>query len=112
MINKGNRRQERARVKIRSQKNRPRLSVFRSNRYLFAQIIDDKKGETVVGISEKVLLKPDEPKTNTARELGMTIAKMAKDLKIKDVVFDRGKYSYHGRVKEVAEGAREGGLNF
>lgn len=91
---------------------RLRFSVFRSNKYIFAQIIDDEKGKTLIGVSEKSLEKSGVPKKGRAKELGILIAKMAKSKKIKDITFDRGNYKYHGRIKEVAEGAREGGLNF
>lgn len=95
-----------------NKKVRPRLSVFRSNKYIFAQIIDDVKGKTIVGISEKSLEKEGKPKKGRAKELGIALAKMAIGKKVKEVAFDRGTYKYHGRIKEVAEGAREGGLNF
>lgn len=93
-------------------KERPRLSVFKSNKYIFAQIIDDSRGETIVGVSEKNILSEGKTKKDSAKELGFKIAKMALDKKVKEVVFDRGRYAYHGRIKEVAEGAREGGLVF
>lgn len=92
--------------KIRGTSERPRLAVFRSNKYLYAQIIDDAKGETLVGISIK------SKKIDTAKGLGVSLAKKALDKKIKSVVFDRRTYSYHGRIKSLAEGAREGGLKF
>ncbi|NCD00948.1 50S ribosomal protein L18 [bacterium] len=88
-----------------------RLSVFRSNKELFLQIIDDVKGVTLVSASTKELKKKG-TKTEQAFELGKVIAEKAKDKKISKVVFDRGSYRYHGRVKAVAEGAREGGLVF
>lgn len=105
-------RQMRIRKKIRLTADRPRLSVFRSNKYLYAQIIDDVKGETLLGISEKVLKGKSDAKADPARELGMLLAKKAKDLKIDAVVFDKGRFSYHGRIKAFADGAREGGLEF
>ncbi len=105
-------RQVRTRKKIASITNRPRLSVFRSNNYCYAQVID-KSGNTLFGISEKKLQKKDKSTpVNRARELGIEIAKMAKSKKIIEVVFDKGRFSYHGRVKAIAEGAREGGLKF
>lgn len=106
-------RQTRIRKKIYKTSDRPRLSVSRSNRYVFAQIID-KKGNAVVGLSEKAVV-TDKKKTtpiDRARQLGAAIAKAAIEKKIKEVVFDKGSYAYHGRVKAVAEGAREGGLSF
>ncbi len=89
----------------------PRLSVFRSNKYIWAQIIDDKHGKTLVAQSTKAL-KEKGTKVEQAKKLGAAIAKLAVDKKIKNIRFDRGAYRYHGRVKAVADGAREGGLNF
>ena len=106
-------RQVRVRAKIHGTKDMPRLSVFKSNKYIFAQIINDEIGETIVGISEKELsVKEKANKTERARELGIALAKKAIDKKIKSVAFDRGSYLYHGRIKALAEGAREGGLKF
>ena len=106
-------RQVRVRAKMKGTKDKPRLSVFRSNHYIYAQIINDEKGETIVGASEKELsLKEQAKKTDKSKELGMLIAKKALAKKISEIVFDRGSYKYHGRVKAVAEGAREGGLKF
>jgi large subunit ribosomal protein L18 len=107
------RRQVRVRAKIFGTKEKPRLSVFKSNKYIFAQVINDEIGETIVGISEKELIvKEKANKTERARELGIALAKKAMDKKIKFVAFDRGSYLYHGRIKALAEGAREGGLKF
>ncbi len=107
------RRQLRVRAKIIGTKEKPRLSVFKSNKYIFAQIINDEKGETILGVSEKDLkVKEKTNKTDKAKLLGIFIAKKVLDKKIKKVVFDRGSYIYHGRVKALAEGAREGGLEF
>ena len=103
----------RVRSKIKGTKDRPRLSVFRSNRYIYAQIIDDKDGKTIVGVSEKHLgEKKAIAKVDKAKALGVLLAKKAIDKKVKKVVFDRRSYAYFGRVKLVAEGAREGGLKF
>lgn len=82
-------------------KTRCRLSIFRSNKYLYAQVIDDKKAVTLAASQGKSPLK-----------VGEEIAKKALAKKVKDVVFDRGCYRYHGRVKALAEAARKGGLNF
>jgi large subunit ribosomal protein L18 len=103
----------RIRKKIQSTADRPRLSVFRSNRYVFAQIID-KDGKAVVGLSEKVVVSDKKNSTPIARAklLGAALAKAAIEKKISEVVFDKGRFAYHGRVKAVAEGAREGGLQF
>ena len=91
---------------------KPRLSVFRSNKGIYAQIIDDKTGKTLVAASEKLVKETKGTKTERAKVLGVTLGKMAVEKKIKEVVFDKGSYAYHGRVKAVAEGAREGGLTF
>ncbi len=111
-IIRSKKRQTRIRTKIRSTADRPRLSVFRSNQYLYAQVIDDKAGKTLVGISEKVLKDEKVTRVERAKALGMAIAKLAIEKKISTVVFDKGAYAYHGRVKALAEGAREGGLQF
>lgn len=105
------RRQIRTRNKIKSGVSRPRLSVYRSNRYIFAQLIDDVKGETIVGVSEKNL-KFTGTKSDKAKALGVMLAGKVKAKKITKIVFDRGSYAYHGRVKSIAEGLREGGLEF
>jgi len=94
----------------------PRLVVFRSNKYLYAQIIDDTKGKTLVAAStSKVKAQKKDsktPKTDLAYKIGEKLAQEAIAQKIKKVVFDRSGYKYHGRVKALAEGARNGGLNF
>lgn len=106
-------RQRRVRSKIIGTKEKPRLSVFRSNKHIYAQVIDDEQGKTIMSISEKQLEKKEKlVKLEKARELGKVLAKMANEKHIKQVVFDRGGYAYHGRVKALAEGAREGGLAF
>lgn len=90
--------------------------MFRSNRYIFAQLIDDEKGHTILGISEKEIDKNPPAgggnKTDRARKLGILLAKKGLSKKIKAVVFDRGGFKYHGRIKALAQGAREGGLKF
>ena len=112
-VNKKQKRQKRVRAKIAGTKDKPRLSVFRSNRYLFAQLINDEKGQTLIGVSEKELSAGEKVnKTEKAKQLGTVLAKKALHKKINTVVFDRGSYLYHGRVKAFAEGAREGGLKF
>lgn len=99
-------------------KSRPRLSVFRSNKGIYAQIIDDEAGETLVATNDKDLKenrkkeKKSQKKTEIARFVGEQLAKKALKKKIKKVVFDRGGYKYHGRVRALAEGARKGGLEF
>ena len=105
-------RKNRIRLKLKENIAKPRLSVFRSNKFIYAQIIDDSKEKTVLGLSEKHVTAKVKTKIEKAKELGLLIAKKASEKKIKEVVFDRGSYKYHGRVKALAEGAREGGLKF
>lgn len=105
-------RQIRTRIKIKGTGIRPRLSVYRSNRFMYAQLIDDEARKTLVGVSEKHLKETIAGKIARARALGVLLAKKAIDKKIKKVVFDRGSYSYHGRISGIAAGAREGGLEF
>lgn len=104
-------RQIRVRKKIAVVTNRPRLSVHRSNNYVYAQLIDGG-GNAIASISEKKV-KTDAKNTpiERAKQVGIEIAKLALTKKIKDVTLDKGRFAYHGRVKAVAEGAREGGLN-
>lgn len=104
------RRRRRVRSKLRSVTSRLRLTVFRSNCYFYGQIIDDQKRKTLVSVCEKELAKGKKRKIDRAGLLGELLAKKAKTAKIKEVVFDRGAYRYHGRVKAFAEGARKGGL--
>ena len=101
-------RKARIRAKVRSISTLPRLTVFRSNNYIYAQIIDDTKHQTLLGASEPKETKGT--KTDRAKLVGQELAKMALEKKITKVVFDKGSYAYHGRVKALAEGAREGGL--
>jgi large subunit ribosomal protein L18 len=111
------RRQQRVRTSIRRKSGgRPRLSIFRSSKHIYAQIIDDTKGATVVAASS---LDPDikgKVKTGAdigaAKAVGLLIANRAIQAGLKEVVFDRGGYIYHGRIKALADGAREGGLSF
>ena len=107
-------RQLRIRKKLFGTKERPRLSVYRSNNHVYAQIINDEVHSTIVGISEKVLSlgKNKMTKIEVARMLGKKLAEEAKGKKVNIVIFDKGPYAYHGRVKALAEGAREGGLQF
>lgn len=106
-------RHTRVRAVISGTPERPRLCVFRSTTNIYAQIIDDVAGKTLISASslEKDFTEYGGNKT-AARKIGKLIAQRAKDAGITSVVFDRGGYVYHGRVKEVAEGAREGGLEF
>jgi len=109
-------RARRARAKISGTGKRPRLSVFRSNKFIYAQLIDDESRKTIASATDKELIGSSKEKrlskVERAKELGKTIAQKAKRAKIEEVVFDRGPYQYHGRVRAIAEGAREGGLKF
>jgi len=98
-------RHNRVRAKIKGTTNRPRLAVFRSLKYIYAQVIDDYQGLTIVTASNS-------KNKMTAKEVGRDLAKKAQDKKIKQVVFDKGGFKYHGQVKDLADGAREGGLEF
>ena len=101
----------RVRGKVFGTAKRPRLSVFRSNKYITAQLIDDDKRITLVDtFKESLELHKSKTKIEAAKEVGLLLAKKAKESKISKVTFDRNGYKYHGRVKNVAEGAREGGL--
>jgi len=106
------RRAKRTRVKVLGTAAKPRLSVFRSNRYVYAQLIDDEKGRTVASISTFEIKKAagKDTKTVQAGRIGEELAKKALAAGIKQATFDRGSYKYHGRIKAVAEGARKGGL--
>lgn len=108
------RRKKRVRKKIYGTPDRPRLSVFRSNRHIYAQIIDDTVGHTLASACsmEKEVDTAGKTKTEVAREVGLLLARRAREKGIEKVVFDRGGNLYHGRVKALAEGAREGGLVF
>jgi large subunit ribosomal protein L18 len=104
-------RELRVRAKVRGTSQKPRLSVFRSNKAIYAQLIDDERGKTLVAIRESEIGKKG-TKTERAIRVGEVLAAKAKKLKLEKVVFDRGSYRYHGRVKALAEGARKGGLKF
>jgi large subunit ribosomal protein L18 len=107
------RRIARIRGKISGTSEKPRLSVFRSSRYIYAQLIDDTAGKTLVDVSDSVKsLHEKGTKSESAKEIGKLLAQRALEKKIKTVVFDRRGYRYHGRVKSLADGAREGGLDF
>ncbi|MBI1863780.1 50S ribosomal protein L18 [Candidatus Woesebacteria bacterium] len=99
------------RSKISGTATRPRLNIFKSNKYVYAQIIDDEKGHTLIGISQKSI-KDKGNKTQKAVILGEQLAEKALEKKIKKVVFDRGIYRYHGRIKALADAARKKGLIF
>jgi large subunit ribosomal protein L18 len=105
-------RRRRVRAKVHGSAERPRISVFRSNRGIFAQLVDDDSGRTLASVNwtegDLRSLKPMEQ----AAKAGQLLAERAKAAGVETAVFDRGGYQYHGRVKALAEGAREGGLNF
>jgi large subunit ribosomal protein L18 len=106
------RRRRRVRAKVHGTVGRPRVSVFRSNRGLFAQLIDDDAGRTLAAVAwTEPELRPLKP-MEQAKRAGELLAERAKAAGIDVAVFDRGGYQYHGRVQALAEGAREGGLNF
>lgn len=102
----------RIRKKVEGTTERPRLVVFKSAKHMYAQLIDDQTGRTLVSASTLSLDIKKPGNKDAAKAVGGEIAKLAADKKIKDVVFDRSGYVYHGRVRAVAEGAREAGLNF
>ncbi len=106
------RRLNRVRAKLAQNIGIPRLCVFRSNQHIWAQIIDDKHGRTLVSFSSKKLKKDKATKVEQAFKVGEQIAVLALEKKLHHVKFDRGLYLYHGRVKSLAEGARKGGLKF
>lgn len=107
----------RIRKKIVGTTDKPRMNVYRSSRHLYAQLIDDISGRSLVSCSTlskkfKETVKQYKNDTKSAKELGKIVAEMAKSKKIKKVIFDRGGYKYHGKVKSLADGAREAGLKF
>ncbi len=116
-LNARQRRHLRVRAKVRGSAARPRLNVFRSSAHIYAQVIDDAEGQTLVAASSRepdvlARLAEDKTKTDKAKLVGLIVGERAKAAGIDTVVFDRGGYKYHGRVKAVAEGARESGLTF
>jgi large subunit ribosomal protein L18 len=104
----------RVRSKVKGTAQRPRLSVFRSNKDIYVQLIDDTNGTTLAAASSRMkdIVAQNGNKVEISMMVGRALAQKAKDLNIETCVFDRGGYLYHGRVKAVADGAREGGLNF
>lgn len=113
------RRHKRVRAKVKGTPERPRLAIFKSNQYIYVQVIDDIAGNTLVSardLNEKDIdqLKTEDMKGKIAKAyaVGQLVAKRALEKGVKSVVFDRGGYRYYGRVKAVAEGARQGGLQF
>lgn len=107
---KRERRRKRIRAKLFGTADKPRISVFKSNRYVLAQIIDDSKGLTLCSVTTKGM--KEKSATERAKQAGILLAKQAKEKNIKKAVFDRGGYIYTGSVSALADGAREGGLDF
>lgn len=111
------RRQKRVRKKIRGNSLRPRLCVYKSLNHTYVQLIDDETGVTIAAVSSltpelKKLIKKEDKKTEVSRKVGSYMAQMAQKKGIASVIFDRNRYKYHGRVKALAQGAKEGGLKF
>jgi large subunit ribosomal protein L18 len=106
------RRAVRVHSRVRGTSDRPRLSVFRSNRAIWAQVIDDSAGRTLASACSANLAETGLSKTDQAAKVGELLAERAKAAGVECVVFDRGAYLYHGRVKALADGARQGGLDF
>jgi large subunit ribosomal protein L18 len=111
-IKKMERRAKRVRKTVRGFGERPRLSVFRSNKHIYGQLIDDVKKNTLISVSDFQIKAKNVKKSELAKEAGKLLAKKALAAKIEKAAFDRGGYKYHGRLKQFAEGAREGGLQF
>lgn len=108
-----NRRKMHIRKRVAGSVEKPRLSIFRSNRYMFAQIVDDENGKPMCGLWEKTLTsKKDEKPSDRAGRFGEEFGKLLKKRKVDTVVFDRGGYKYHGRIKQFADGVRKQGIKF
>lgn len=106
------RRSYRVRNKLLSKGVKPRVSVFRSAKQIYAQVIDDSVGKTLASFSSMQLKDAKGDKKTLAKQVGLELGKLAKGKKVEAVFFDRGSYRYHGRVRALAEGLREGGLKF
>jgi large subunit ribosomal protein L18 len=111
---RGLRRKLRSKHKIQSRSVKPRLCVYRSNKHIYGQIIDDLTGNTVIGVSSQIIesKSEDKGKIDISFRTGQKLAELAKKKKISEVAFDKNKFKYHGRVKALADGARKGGLKF
>ena len=103
---------QRIRRTIKGTANKPRLSVYRSNFEIYAQLIDDINGKTLASASSRTDASKDKPKVERSVAVGKAIAEKASKIGIEEVAFDRSGYLYHGRIKSLADGAREGGLKF
>lgn len=110
-IQSRNRRHARIRARVKGTSARPRLSVFKSNAYMYAQLVDDDKKVVLAGVTSQKIA-PDKKGMEQAVAVGTEIAKIAKEKKVEEVVFDRGGFIYTGKVKALAEAARAGGLKF
>ena len=115
--NRLTRRRKRVKKKIFGTTERPRLCVYRSLTQIYAQLVDDQGGKTLTGTSSlapevKSQIKAEDSKSSVSKKVGLRLAEKAKEKGISRVVFDRNRYSYHGRVKSLAQGARDGGLGF
>lgn len=106
------RRHKKVRAKIKGSKERPRLCVFKSSKHIYAQLIDDENNKVIAAANDFEIKKPKSSKKDIVLEVGKLIAEKAKKEKITKVVFDRGGFLFQGKVKLLAQGAREGGLNF
>ena len=106
------RRRRRVRAKVRGSAQRPRISIFRSNRGINAQLIDDDAGRTIAAVAWTEANLKDLPRMEQASKAGQALAQRAKEAGVETCIFDRGGYQYHGKVRLLAEGAREGGLRF
>ena len=111
---KNNKRQKKTRFKLKKVTNRNRLSVFKSNNHVYAQIISDQKGITIASVSsiEKDFITKKQTRKELAEKVGKEIAKRSIEKGVKNVAFDKGKYKYHGIIKIIADAARSEGLNF
>jgi len=105
-------RHKRVRAKIKGTADIPRLCVFRSNKHIYGQLINDEKGTILAVAGDQEFKKSSGKKQELAKKTGELLAKKALEKKIEKIVFDRGGYKYHGRIKALAEGARQGGLKF
>lgn len=112
MMTPRQKRHNRVRARMTGTADKPRLNVFRSLNHIYAQVIDDERGHTIVAASTLDKDLSDAVKLEEAKAVGKLVAERAKEAGISKVVFDRGGYLYHGRIKALAEGAREGGLDF
>lgn len=110
-LNKAVRRKIRTRAKISGTAVKPRASIFRSAKYIYVQLIDDQAGKTIISASSRELKSKEKP-MQIATEVGKLMGKKASEKGIKEIIFDRNRYKYHGRVKALADGMREAGLKF